>query len=78
MRFTAQPQIRRGQQSGEPGRGRQWRPGAVLNLALGGAYPAGYNGVEEPCWGLPQESVDEIAAGGVQAEIDWVRVEQLN
>lgn len=50
----------------------------ILNLALGGAYPAGYNGVEEPYWGLPQESVDEIAAGGVQAEIDWVRVEQIS
>ncbi|MFL1378147.1 MULTISPECIES: discoidin domain-containing protein [unclassified Nocardiopsis] len=48
----------------------------ILNLALGGAYPAGYNGVTEPYWGLPQESVDRIAAGGVQAEIDWVRVEQ--
>ncbi|MFD4946872.1 hypothetical protein ACFWNT_31195 [Streptomyces sp. NPDC058409] len=29
-----------------------------------------------PYWGLPQSSVDRIAQGGVQAEIDWVRVEQ--
>lgn len=29
-----------------------------------------------PCWGLPQPSVDRVAAGGVQAEIDWVRVER--
>jgi beta-glucanase (GH16 family) len=48
----------------------------ILNLALGGAYPAGYNGVTQPYWGLPQSSVDRIAAGGVQLEVDWVRVEQ--
>ncbi|GAB2632782.1 discoidin domain-containing protein [Streptomyces capparidis] len=48
----------------------------ILNLALGGAYPAGWNKVTSPYWGLPQSSVDRIAAGGVQAEIDWVRVEQ--
>lgn len=48
----------------------------ILNLALGGAYPAGWNKVTEPYWGLPQTSVDKIARGGVQAEVDWVRVEQ--
>ncbi|MFJ5260331.1 discoidin domain-containing protein [Streptomyces sp. NPDC088387] len=48
----------------------------ILNLALGGAYPAGWNQVTTPYWGLPQSSVDRIAAGGVQAEVDWVRVEQ--
>ncbi|QKW59931.1 discoidin domain-containing protein [Streptomyces sp. NA03103] len=48
----------------------------ILNLALGGAYPAGWNQVTSPYWGLPQSSVDRIAAGGVQAEVDWVRVEQ--
>ncbi|MFI9155821.1 discoidin domain-containing protein [Streptomyces sp. NPDC053367] len=48
----------------------------ILNLALGGAYPAGWNKVTTPYWGLPQSSVDRIAAGGVQAEVDWVRVEQ--
>ncbi|WP_181795911.1 discoidin domain-containing protein [Streptomyces sp. WELS2] len=48
----------------------------VLNLALGGAYPAGWNKVTAPYWGLPQSSVDKIASGGVRAEIDWVRVEQ--
>ncbi|MFG2543552.1 discoidin domain-containing protein [Streptomyces sp. NPDC048594] len=48
----------------------------ILNLALGGAYPAGWNKVTSPYWGLPQSSVDRIAAGGVQAEVDWVRVEQ--
>ncbi|MFI6083508.1 discoidin domain-containing protein [Streptomyces sp. NPDC051217] len=48
----------------------------ILNLALGGAYPAGHNQVTTPYWGLPQSSVDKVAQGGVKAEIDWVRVEQ--
>lgn len=48
----------------------------ILNLALGGAYPAGWNKVTSPYWGLPQSSVDRVAQGGVRAEIDWVRVEQ--
>jgi beta-glucanase (GH16 family) len=48
----------------------------ILNLALGGAYPAGWNKVTTPYWGLPQSSVDKIAQGGVRADIDWVRVEQ--
>ncbi|NED87885.1 family 16 glycosylhydrolase [Streptomyces sp. SID11233] len=48
----------------------------ILNLALGGAYPAGWNKVTEPYWGLPQSSVDRVAQGGVKAEIDWVKVEQ--
>ncbi|MHC3430462.1 hypothetical protein, partial [Streptomyces sp. DT18] len=37
---------------------------------------AGWNKVTSPYWGLPQSSVDKIAPGGVQADIDWVRVEQ--
>ncbi|MFF2524738.1 discoidin domain-containing protein [Streptomyces liangshanensis] len=48
----------------------------ILNLALGGAYPAGWNKVTQPYWGLPQSSVDRVAQGGVKAEVDWVRVEQ--
>jgi beta-glucanase (GH16 family) len=48
----------------------------ILNLALGGAYPAGWNKVTSPYWGLPQSSVDRVAGGGVRAEVDWVRVEQ--
>lgn len=48
----------------------------ILNLALGGAYPAGWNKVTQPYWGLPQSSVDRVARGGIKAEIDWVRVEQ--
>ncbi|MFJ2650558.1 discoidin domain-containing protein [Streptomyces sp. NPDC087420] len=48
----------------------------ILNLALGGAYPAGWNKVTQPYWGLPQSSVDRVAQGGIKAEVDWVRVEQ--
>ncbi|WP_372351620.1 discoidin domain-containing protein [Streptomyces sp. KL116D] len=48
----------------------------ILNLALGGAYPAGWNKVTQPYWGLPQSSVDAVARGGVRADVDWVRVEQ--
>ncbi|MFD7315968.1 MULTISPECIES: discoidin domain-containing protein [unclassified Streptomyces] len=48
----------------------------ILNFALGGAYPAGWNKVTTPYWGLPQSSVDRIAQGGIQTEVDWVRVEQ--
>lgn len=39
MRFTAQPQVRRGQ--GTDGSKRGWRPGAVLNLVLGAAALSG-------------------------------------
>ncbi|MGW2396135.1 discoidin domain-containing protein [Kitasatospora sp. NPDC001664] len=49
----------------------------ILNFALGGAYPAGWNKVTTPFWGLPQSSVDQVAAGGAVLAVDWVRVEQL-
>lgn len=49
----------------------------ILNFALGGAYPAGYNQVTTPYWGLPQSSVDKIAMRRVTFAVDWVRVEQL-
>ncbi len=48
----------------------------ILDLALGGAYPAGWNKVTQPCRGLPQSSVDRVAQGGVKAQTDWVRFEQ--
>ncbi|MEV4559576.1 discoidin domain-containing protein [Kitasatospora sp. NPDC049285] len=49
----------------------------ILNFALGGAYPAGWNKVTTPYWGLPQSSVDQVAAGAATLAVDWVRVEQL-
>ncbi|MCI2419425.1 glycoside hydrolase family 16 protein [Saccharopolyspora sp. K220] len=48
----------------------------ILNLALGGVYPNAVNGVTEPYFGLPQSTVDKIAAGNVRYLVDWVRVEQ--
>ncbi|MFJ8820927.1 discoidin domain-containing protein [Streptomyces sp. NPDC102467] len=81
LRFTVDDQVvqRTTRTKLESTRG-QWVFGhnqyLILNLALGGAYPAGWNKVTQPYWGLPQSSVDAIARGGVQAEVDWVRVEQ--
>ncbi|MGP4015427.1 glycoside hydrolase family 16 protein [Saccharopolyspora sp. 5N708] len=48
----------------------------ILNFALGGVYPNAVNGVTEPYFGLPQSTVDKIAAGDVRYLVDWVRVEQ--
>jgi beta-glucanase (GH16 family) len=48
----------------------------ILNFALGGGYPNGVNGVTEPYFGLPQESVDKVEAGNARFLVDWVRVEQ--
>lgn len=46
----------------------------ILNLALGGGYPAGVNGVREPYLGLPQETVEMIRRDEVRVLVDWVRV----
>lgn len=48
----------------------------ILNFALGGTFPHGVNGVTEPYFGLPQSSVDRVAAGSARYLVDWVRVEQ--
>lgn len=48
----------------------------ILNFALGGAYPQGVNGVTQPYPGLPQATVDKVAAGNSRYLIDWVRVHQ--
>jgi beta-glucanase (GH16 family) len=48
----------------------------LLNLALGGDYPHGYNNVTSPYYGLPQSTVDNIAAGGGVVEVDYVEVWQ--
>jgi beta-glucanase (GH16 family) len=46
----------------------------ILNLALGGNYPAGVNRVTTPYAGLPQATVDAIARGEATFLVDWVRV----
>jgi hypothetical protein len=48
----------------------------ILNLALGGDYPHGYNQVTTPYYGLPQSTVNNIAAGGGVVEVDYVEVWQ--
>lgn len=46
----------------------------IVNLALGGAYPAKTNGVKQPYNGLPQTVVDDIKAGNGKVYVDWVKV----
>lgn len=55
----------------------QWRfdrpQYVILNFAVGGAYPHGVNGVQQPYFGLPQATVDLIRNGEPAMEVDWVR-----
>ena len=46
----------------------------LLNTAVGGLYPTAVNGVREPYLGLPQSTVDLIAAGTGRMLVDWVKV----
>ena len=46
----------------------------ILNLALGGVYPASVNGVREPYLGLPASTVELIREGRARVLVDWVRV----
>lgn len=46
----------------------------ILNFAIGGIPPYKVNWLEEPYYGIPQETVDAVKAGEVQTEVDWVRV----
>ncbi len=46
----------------------------IVNLAIGGGYPQAVNKVTSPYPGLPQETVDQIAAGAVVMLVDWVRI----
>ncbi|MFL9844015.1 glycoside hydrolase family 16 protein [Flavobacterium rhizosphaerae] len=48
----------------------------LVNMALGGAYPAKINGVKEPYYGLPQSTVNDIIAGNGKTYIDWIKVTQ--
>jgi beta-glucanase (GH16 family) len=47
---------------------------AILNFALGGAYPEKTNGIAKPYPGLPAETVEAIKAGKLEMYVDWVRV----
>jgi beta-glucanase (GH16 family) len=46
----------------------------ILNLALGGNYPAKVNGVATPYPGLSDAAVRSIRSDSVQVLVDWVRV----
>lgn len=46
----------------------------ILNFAVGGAYPAKTNGIKQPYFGVPQQTVDKIGTGNVAMQVDWVRV----
>ncbi|MCJ8211047.1 glycoside hydrolase family 16 protein [Mucilaginibacter sp. RS28] len=48
----------------------------ILNLALGGAYPAKINGVKAPYNGLPETTVKLIKQGKAKVLVDWVKVTQ--
>lgn len=46
----------------------------LLNFALGGGFPFKINGVKQPYYGLPQETVDKIKANECKMLVDWVRI----
>jgi beta-glucanase (GH16 family) len=46
----------------------------IINFALGGGYPSGYNKVTAPYPGLSQSTVDKIKAGRAEMLVDWVLV----
>jgi glycosyl hydrolase family 16/carbohydrate esterase-like protein/GDSL-like lipase/acylhydrolase family protein len=48
----------------------------ILNMALGGAYPAKVNGIRQPYNGLPQATVDLIRQQKAKIYVDWVKVTQ--
>jgi beta-glucanase (GH16 family) len=47
---------------------------AILNLALGGDYPAGVSGTRSPYPGIPEATVQLIKDGKAKVLVDWVRV----
>ena len=46
----------------------------IVNMALGGQYPAAVNKVQTPYVGLPESTVDLIKADKATMLVDWVRV----
>ncbi|WP_083507043.1 family 16 glycosylhydrolase [Frankia sp. ACN1ag] len=48
----------------------------ILNLALGGSYPASVNHYSEPFYGVSPHTLSEIKAGEGVFEVDWVRVSE--
>ena len=46
----------------------------IVNLALGGTYPASVNKVKSPYPGIPESTVELIKAGKARVLVDWVRI----
>jgi beta-glucanase (GH16 family) len=46
----------------------------ILNFALGGGYPGGYNKVTKPYYGISESTVNKIKAGDAKVFVDWVLV----
>lgn len=46
----------------------------ILNFALGGTYPFKTNGIREPYYGLPEQTVQMIQRDQIKLAIDWVKV----
>lgn len=46
----------------------------ILNFAMGGVYPGKVNGITQPYYGIPAETVEKVKRGELTMEVDWVRV----
>ncbi|MBB6130515.1 glycoside hydrolase family 16 protein [Mucilaginibacter lappiensis] len=46
----------------------------ILNFALGGGYPGGYNKISKPYYGISESTVNKIKAGEAKVFVDWVLV----
>ena len=46
----------------------------ILNMALGGDYPAKVNNTTQPYNGIPQQTFDKIKSGKAKMLVDWVLV----
>ena len=46
----------------------------ILNLALGGDYPAGVNKIKTPYHGLAASTLEAIQRNEPRVLVDWVRV----
>jgi beta-glucanase (GH16 family) len=46
----------------------------ILNFALGGTYPFKTNGVQNPYYGIPDQTVRMIKDNQGKVAVDWVRV----
>ena len=49
----------------------------ILNFALGGIYPFKINAVNDPYYGLPEETVELIKRNLVKVMVDWVKVTRI-